>query len=62
MFETLEEIVHAGVGSKLEINGNIYRIVYVRHTPVFRFTAEFLRKKDAVQIKGTESLSVGQAS
>ena len=42
-----EEIIHAGVGSKVLINGNIYKIVYTRNKPVFRFTAEFLKKKDA---------------
>lgn len=48
--KTNGKIVHAGVGSKILINGNIYRVVYARHTPVFRFTAEFVRKKeDAVQ-------------
>ncbi len=41
-----EEVVHAGIGSKVLINGNVYKIVYTRQTPVFRFTAEFVKKHE----------------
>lgn len=33
-----------GLGTKLVVNGNEFRINYVKHKPCFRFTAEFLRK------------------
>ena len=33
-----------GVGTKLVVNGNEYRIIYSRHTPRFTFSAELLGK------------------
>ena len=35
-----------GVGTRLVINGNEFRIVYTRHEPNFRLTAEFIGKHE----------------
>jgi hypothetical protein len=35
-----------GVGTRLIVNGNLFRIVYTRHGPVFRFTAEYQGKHE----------------
>ena len=35
-----------GLNTKLGINGNIFRIVYTKDKPVFRFTAEFVKEEN----------------
>ena len=33
-----------GVGTRIIVNENVFRIVYTRQTPVFSFTAQFVKK------------------
>lgn len=35
-----------GVGTKLIVNGNVFRIVYTKKNPNFSFSAEFIGKHE----------------